>query len=197
MSPRSSSQFEEMRQNSRKLILDAAFELFAQKGFHNTSIEQIRKKAGVSKGLIYNYFSTKEDLMKEVVLAQIEMGDEIVQEFIGLADPKAQLKKVVDVSLIYLTEKEEQIQLLIGLSLQVHDFPDLEKIIKARYQDYMPLFAGIFEKLSYPDPSLEAHFLTAYFDGLGLQKIVLGSSLDLEVVRDNLYKKYDLYHLSE
>lgn len=186
-----------MRQSSRKAILDAAFELFAQKGFYNTSIEQIRKKAGVSKGLIYNYFSTKDELMKEVVMAQMEMGEEIIKEFMMLQDPKQKLKKLIDLSLDYLEENEGQIQLLIGLSLQVHDFPDLEEIIKAKYQGYMPVFSAIFKMLDYPDPEFEAHLLAAYFDGLGLQKIVLGSALELGEVREKLYLRYDLYHISE
>lgn len=59
MSPRSNEQLDELREQRKAEILEAALALFARQGFHNTSIEQIRKKAGVSKGLIYNYFEKK------------------------------------------------------------------------------------------------------------------------------------------
>ncbi|HEY6906435.1 MAG TPA: helix-turn-helix domain-containing protein, partial [Ignavibacteriaceae bacterium] len=52
MSPRTKEQFEKLRESSRTEILNAALELFAQNGFHGTSISQIAEKAGISKGLM-------------------------------------------------------------------------------------------------------------------------------------------------
>jgi AcrR family transcriptional regulator len=66
MSPRSSKQFEQIRQKKKKLITDVALELFAENGFHATSISQITKKANISKGLIYNYFESKNDILEEI-----------------------------------------------------------------------------------------------------------------------------------
>ncbi|HRW21852.1 MAG TPA: helix-turn-helix domain-containing protein, partial [Bacteroidales bacterium] len=63
MSPRTPEQFEEIRLSKHKLILDTAMKLFASSGYHNTSISKIAKEAGISKGLIYNYFDSKEDLL--------------------------------------------------------------------------------------------------------------------------------------
>jgi AcrR family transcriptional regulator len=47
----------------RRQIVDAAVELFMQKGFHKTTTRQIAKAAGVSIGLLYEYISTKEDIL--------------------------------------------------------------------------------------------------------------------------------------
>ena len=66
MSPRSSKQFEQIRQEKKKQISDAALELFAENGFHGTSISQIAKKARISKGLIYNYFESKNEILEEI-----------------------------------------------------------------------------------------------------------------------------------
>ena len=46
--------------------------LFAEQGYHATSISMIAKKAGVSKGLMYNYFSSKEQLLKSIVFSGVE-----------------------------------------------------------------------------------------------------------------------------
>jgi len=67
MCPRTSEQFEAIRQKKTKLILDAALELFAEKGYHQTSISDITRKAGISKGLLYNYFESKDEVLKSII----------------------------------------------------------------------------------------------------------------------------------
>ncbi len=63
MSPRTQEQFEEMRESRRQQIMDAALELFAQEGYSHCSISQLAGHAGISKGLMYNYFESKEALL--------------------------------------------------------------------------------------------------------------------------------------
>ena len=65
--PRSAAQYKQIRKEKRELILDTALELFAEKGFHTTSIEQIAKKAGISKGLTYNYFESKNAILDAIL----------------------------------------------------------------------------------------------------------------------------------
>src|ERR1700754_3950287 len=48
-------------------ILAAALEVFAERGFHSARLEEVAKKAGVSKGALYLYFETKADLFRAVV----------------------------------------------------------------------------------------------------------------------------------
>ena len=48
-------------------ITEAAFEAFAENGYSATRVEEVAKRAGVSKGLMYLYFKTKEELFKAVV----------------------------------------------------------------------------------------------------------------------------------
>ena len=65
--PKTEKQFEQIRKEKKELILETALELFAENGFHATSINQIAKKAGISKGLTYNYFESKNDILTEIV----------------------------------------------------------------------------------------------------------------------------------
>lgn len=67
MSPRTPEQFEELREERKNLIMDVALEQFASEGFHNTTVNQIAKHASISKGLLYNYFSGKEELLSEII----------------------------------------------------------------------------------------------------------------------------------
>lgn len=47
--------------------MDTALELFAENGYHATSISQIARKAKISKGLTYNYFESKNDILNEIM----------------------------------------------------------------------------------------------------------------------------------
>lgn len=55
-----------MAADKRELILLAAIKLFAEKGFHSTSIQEIADAAGVAKGSTYLYFKSKEDILLSV-----------------------------------------------------------------------------------------------------------------------------------
>ena len=48
-------------------ITEAAFAAFAEKGFTATRVDEVARRAGVSKGLLYLYFKTKEELFKAVI----------------------------------------------------------------------------------------------------------------------------------
>jgi AcrR family transcriptional regulator len=68
MSPRTAEQFEEIREERKALIMDVALEHFAKEGYHNTTISHIARHAGMSKGLMYNYFISKESLLFEIIM---------------------------------------------------------------------------------------------------------------------------------
>lgn len=61
----------------RKEIIDSAARLFATKGFQNTTVDDIARDCNISKGLVYNYFRSKEDVRDTIVQhmrdAHIEM----------------------------------------------------------------------------------------------------------------------------
>lgn len=67
MSPRTSQQFEEIREERKNLIMNVALDQFANVGFHAATISHIAKHAGISKGLMYNYFKSKEELLADII----------------------------------------------------------------------------------------------------------------------------------
>ncbi len=69
MSPRTESQNEEIRRKMESKILDSALELFANEGYGGTSMQMIALKCGVSKGNLYNYFKSKQDLLEGVLIS--------------------------------------------------------------------------------------------------------------------------------
>lgn len=59
--------YQRRKQDRPQEITAAAFEAFAEKGYSATRVDEVAKRAGVSKGLMYLYFKTKEELFKAVV----------------------------------------------------------------------------------------------------------------------------------
>jgi AcrR family transcriptional regulator len=53
---------EEKKRRTRKAILQAAVQLFGDKGYERTSIDELARAAGVGKGTIYSYFQTKSEI---------------------------------------------------------------------------------------------------------------------------------------
>lgn len=62
----------EIKLDRKTKIMEVALKLFAEEGFHNTSISKIAKQAAVSKGLMYNYFESKDELLKAVLVDTID-----------------------------------------------------------------------------------------------------------------------------
>jgi len=88
----SSKRNQKPQKNPRKAaaILRAAESIFARKGFHTATIAEIAKKAKVSEATIYEYFSTKEDLLFEIPAEKIssyhEKNREIIKYLHGAAN---------------------------------------------------------------------------------------------------------------
>lgn len=56
-----------MSNDSKEKILQAAMALFAEQGYHDTSMSSIAKKAGLAKGTLYWHFNSKEELFKQLI----------------------------------------------------------------------------------------------------------------------------------
>jgi AcrR family transcriptional regulator len=78
--PKTQQQYEKLRNDKRNYIKEIALRLFAEKGYNVTSINQIAKEANMSQGLMYNYFQSKEDLLKFIV-------NSLAEEFSNYINP--------------------------------------------------------------------------------------------------------------
>ena len=55
-----------LRPDKRKLILDAAIKVFADKGYHGSRVSDIAREAGIAYGLVYHYFRNKEEILRTI-----------------------------------------------------------------------------------------------------------------------------------
>jgi AcrR family transcriptional regulator len=68
----SEPRFQRRKEDRPAEITEAALAAFAEKGYASTRVEDVARRAGVSKGLLYLYFKTKEDLFKAVIRSFVE-----------------------------------------------------------------------------------------------------------------------------
>lgn len=71
---------EKKKKKTKKAILNAAMTLFSQKGYENTSIEELSRAAGIGKGTIYTYFRTKSEIFLAFCEEQLEFVDKELAE---------------------------------------------------------------------------------------------------------------------
>ena len=192
MSPRSESQLEVIRSRSKERILLAALELFAEQGYHNTSISQVAKKAEVAKGLIYNYFDKKEDLLEGILHQAMSIGEDIMEAMGAVEVPAERIRILVEYTARHLQEHTHYHKLLFALSVKIDQFPSLKDQVLAKYDHQMPLLIQLFRDADIEPAEEEAQLFAAQLDGMGLQYIILGDKLPLEKMKNYLIEKYGL-----
>jgi len=90
---------QEKKDAKRAQILEVALHLFAEKGFQNTSIQDICEAARVSVGSIYFYFSNKESIYEAVYqMINEEYENQMVNALRGLSDIKDIIRKLIEVA---------------------------------------------------------------------------------------------------
>ncbi len=78
----------------RRQIIDGACHVFLTQGFDAGSMGAIAKEAGVSKGTLYVYFKSKEDLFEAIVEGQCQLQSQEIFTFDQQADVEAELRRV-------------------------------------------------------------------------------------------------------
>lgn len=77
--------------DKRQAILDAALELFAERGFHGTAVPLVAEKAGVGAGTVYRYFESKEALVNALYRAwKGQLAQALLVDFPVDEPPRAQ-----------------------------------------------------------------------------------------------------------
>jgi AcrR family transcriptional regulator len=91
------SRRERKKEETRSSIIDCAIRLFREKGFQQTSMEEIAEQSDVSKGTLYNYFPDKESILVGYFQSVIaDYGLDINETFIVGKDLKSKLYNLLD-----------------------------------------------------------------------------------------------------
>ncbi|MBT8380259.1 MAG: TetR/AcrR family transcriptional regulator [Ignavibacteria bacterium] len=188
--PRTKKQFEEIRKSSKEKILNVALELFVKKGYHATSISQIAQKAKISKGLMYNYFASKEDLLDEIILQGFHSLEELEFRTKRGVHPQTQLEDFVDAVLDNLYSNFNYWQLYLALLVHPEIQKKYEKKMKQFRDEFIQTLTLLFKKLKIKNPKLEAFLLGTFFDGLVLNFIAAEDVFPISKIKNAILSKY-------
>ena len=80
----------------KRRIIEAGFKLFCENGYHKTNTVEIAKEAGVSTGIVYNYFKDKKAILLESILLFRELLTEPLYAFMTTSEPPVDLETLVE-----------------------------------------------------------------------------------------------------
>jgi len=166
-------------------ILQAALQLFAKEGFHATSTNKVAKLAGVSEGLIFRHFGSKEGLLQAILEVGADKLKDLVIDIVMETEPKEVIRKAIRMS--SNIDKSDydfwKLQYKLKWELEVNSDKKMAPLHMA--------LSNAFKKLNYETPELEASLIILFVDGIG-SSILKGSSLNVNEMIQLLLKKYGL-----
>ncbi|HUY79513.1 MAG TPA: TetR/AcrR family transcriptional regulator [Ktedonobacterales bacterium] len=108
---------ERQRQEREQLILQAAEELLIENGYHETSIDQIAARVGVSKGTIYLHFESKEELIFALFERNQRLFQQAMETHLAAGnDPRATLESLL--TYLYSGLNGKHFQMMRAILLQ-------------------------------------------------------------------------------
>lgn len=180
-----------MQQASREKIILAAFTLFADRGFARTSVQDIAREAGISKGLIYHYYQSKEQVLQGIFAYLKTEWDAAMGWDKGLP-PHQLLKRLLELSLLSITKQPKMMRLLLSLALQPEVIAGLGEGVSAIRDAWMEGLSTTLKALRYEDPDMEAYLLVSMLDGMAIGYLTMGKEYPIQQMRKILFKRYDI-----
>lgn len=102
---------ERQRQEREQLILQVAEQVLLEKGYHETSMDEVAARVGVSKGTVYLHFPSKEDLVKAILVRSMDMFLQEMEKIIA-SDSTNRAKLEAMLHFMYTDLFSQQAQLL-------------------------------------------------------------------------------------
>jgi AcrR family transcriptional regulator len=184
------------KEEQRHRIMEAAIRAFARKGYHNTTMDDIVKESGLSKGTLYWYFENKKQLFMALLEHDVESGKaEMIAEARKHNTFIAQIRALFDIYLEFNQahdEAHENTYRRISAEYwqQAVIDPDIREIYIKHYYTFWTDFATelLIEAKTRSeiakDIDIEAiiSVLIAVFDGLMLQWMVKYNPVSIERV---------------
>ncbi|MET7300559.1 helix-turn-helix domain-containing protein [Embleya sp. NPDC005575] len=193
--PRTPSANEELRERSRRRILDAALVVFAERGYTEATISQIASRAEVARGLITYYFSTKDELLEALLSEALQVMYGAVAPSAGERTADERLAGLIDRTLQGAAASVDVQRLLLSLMLQPATratYAKAEQANLAALEEAEDGIRAIFAERGAVDPGAEEATLRSVLEGVIFKLAVYPDTYPLAAVRARLFRMYDL-----
>lgn len=127
MSPRSVDLNRSMRLEAAERILAAAEQVFARRGFFAATTDDVAREAGVSKGLVFNYFKTKDDLLEAILESHLDRTLRVWEDDPPAGEAPEMLAEIFDRTVAHVAERVESYRLYYSFLFQPGGSPALQR----------------------------------------------------------------------
>jgi AcrR family transcriptional regulator len=190
MSPRSAAVNERLRADSRARIVTHALRLFAEHGYDRTTVKMIADSAGISQGLIYAHFASKDDLL----LAIFEQSMRDIQESFAAAgtggDPEERFERYVRGCFDLLRRNLDFWRLSYGVRMQASVLERLGDRVPRWTAEIRRTLERFLRAIGVRSPRVEAEVLFALIDGVSQHYALAPESYPLDRVVDRIVEVY-------
>ncbi len=160
----------------KEQIVKATVDCISKYGYHNFSMQDVARTAGVSKGIIHYYFLNKDELMR-FVLEKVSLGLEgqFLKNINKALSPVDKIKVFIELAFEVVQKTREYYQVSMDFWTQINQKEDVRQIISKHYdvlrgygQDVIKegIESGDFKKV---DPYEYASYIMGVIDGISLQ----------------------------
>jgi len=188
--PKTKEQFEELREKKKDIIFTTALRLFAEKGYHNTSINDIAKVAKISTGLAYHYFTSKQNILEAIIEEWLETTDRLFKEFDKSDNPIKKMRDIIETVFGMIETNKELWKLYVTLLVQPGVFKKIKKMALKQEQKYINALVEIIASLGFSKPLIEAKFFDVFLDGIWLNFLKDEEDFPLQEMKEFLLQRY-------
>lgn len=189
--PRTKQQNEKIKQGRRVQIESSALELFAKRGFHSATIADIAEHAGVSKGLMYSYFNSKEDLLHSILVRGFK---KLVEDFDLNHDgvlTTDEMRFYINSLFKGMMEEKYYWKLYFSVTLQpeVIDKVLLDELLSI-VKPFFALLEKYLESRGFEQPNIEVVYFHSLLDGILLNAIMNEDFYPIDEIKELVIKRY-------
>ena len=174
MAPKVSEEHMEERRNQ---ILDAAVATFSQKGFHQTTIEDIRLEAGLSRGAVYHYFKSKEDIIDGIRQRSAQQAEAIFAKGAEASDAESTLLSIKDATVSNMVSPRSVEANRLAMFLWAESLVN-ERIMAGQLPAFKPYLGVVADAVS---KAQAAGRLDPNLDPQAVARLIVGAMIGLQV----------------
>ncbi len=170
-------------------IVRATVECITQFGYHNFSMQDVAKIAGVSKGIIHYYFLNKDDLMLSVLDRVASDIEQLIHTDMDSSnDPQKKLEIFIAICLNVVRRTKEYYQVNMDFWTQINQKEEVRLIIAKHYAKFRETCARVIEEgmkknlFRKVDPLAYSAFIISVVDGISLQWLFENSAFDYDTL---------------
>jgi AcrR family transcriptional regulator len=191
--PRTPAENDRIRRATTEQILTTALSLFCEKGYYSTSIADIAKQAKISKGLLYHYFKSKEEVL--AALVDIRINDVLIVMNAAKAKPapREQIRHIVEGALDDVRQKPAVFQFYLNLFSQPTLDPIAAKYSQRLRDEQARQFAvqtEMFEKLGVENPRQRSLYFSATLQGIMLMFSTYPTTFPLDAIKAQVIAEF-------